>query len=328
MILNCTKIAPPIAPIFLGKKTMATYTKIASGWRAQIRKSGISKSKNFRTKAEAQAWAMDIEKQIVEGEFGKIPDITFAELVDKYIREISIQKRGYRSEKLRLLRLSKVSNASVLREWSTLSNLLNIAVEEWKFLKVNYLKNLKKPQQPAERTRRYSEQEIERLLFVSGYDFEHIPLTVQNRTGAAMLFAIETAMRAGEICKAKWSDLKSEGKILHIPITKNGHPRDIPLSTFARKIINHLGLIKNENDDRIFQIDSASLDATFRTLKDRAGLANADLHFHDTRREALSRMSKKVEVMTLAKISGHRDLKILLNTYYAPNIEEVVDLLG
>lgn len=31
--------------------------------------------------------------------------------------------------------------------------------------------------------------------------------------------------------------------------------------------------------------------------------------------------------MTLAKISGHRDIKILLNTYYAPNIEEVVDLL-
>ncbi|HHF6884897.1 tyrosine-type recombinase/integrase [Haemophilus influenzae] len=41
------------------------------------------------------------------------------------------------------------------------------------------------------------------------------------------------------------------------------------------------------------------------------------MHFHDTRCEALTRLSKKVDVMTLAKISGHKDISILQNVYYA-----------
>ena len=61
-------------------------------------------------------------------------------------------------------------------------------------------------------------------------------------------------------------------------------------------------------------------------MKELAGLADEDLHFHDTRREALSRLAKKVDVMTLAKISGHRDIKILLNTYYAPDMSDVAGL--
>ena len=63
-------------------------------------------------------------------------------------------------------------------------------------------------------------------------------------------------------------------------------------------------------------------------MKELAGLADQDLHFHDTRREALSRLAKKVDVMTLAKISGHRDIKILLNTtYYAPDMSDEAELL-
>ena len=63
-------------------------------------------------------------------------------------------------------------------------------------------------------------------------------------------------------------------------------------------------------------------------MKDLAGLGNEDLHFHDTRREACSRLAKKVDVMTLAKISGHRDIKMLLNTYYAPDMKEVALQIG
>lgn len=334
---------------------MATFNKINGTWRVQVRRKGVSKSGYFRTKAEAQAWALDIESKILTGEIhNQIPNITFAELLDKYIKEISIHKKSYREEKLRLLRLmempigsirlpdleerhfqqwrderlAKVSHASVLREWNTLSHVMTTAITEWKYLKENHLKNVKKPATPKERTRRYTEEEIERLTFVAGYDFNYAPLTVQSRVAAAMLFAIETAMRAGEICKAKWEHLNAETRILHIPMSKNGHPRNVPLSTKAMQIINHLALIKNEETDLIFQLTGPSLDANFRILKERAGLADADLHFHDTRREALSRLSQKVEVMTLAKISGHRDIKILLNTYYAPKMEDVAKLLG
>ena len=73
-----------------------------------------------------------------------------------------------------------------------------------------------------------------------------------------------------------------------------------------------------------------SLDAVFRQIKEKAGLEDSNLHFHDPRREALSHLSKKVDVMTLAKtkINGHRDIRILLNTYCAPDMSEVANLLG
>ena len=333
---------------------MATISKVNGKWRVQIRRKGITKSAYFRTKAEAQAWAIETEAKIVAGNYyNQIPKITFADLLDKYIKEVSIKKRSYREERLRLLRvmdmplgkvllpdleeyhfqqwrddrLSKVSAASVLREWNTLSHVMTTAIDEWRILRENPLKKIKKPTAPESRTRRYSDKEIERLTFVSGFDYNVPPKTVQSRVGAAMLFAIETAMRAGEICNAKWADLQPESRFLYIPITKNGHPRTIPLSSTAMKIIAHLETVKNKENDLIFQLASRSLDANFRILKEKAGLADADLHFRDTRREALSRLSEKVEVMTLAKISGHRDIKILLNTYYAPKMEDVVNLL-
>lgn len=69
------------------------------------------------------------------------------------------------------------------------------------------------------------------------------------------------------------------------------------------------------DEELCFDIKSSVLDATFRKLKKLA--EREYLHFHDTRREALTRLSKKVDVMTLAKISGHKDISILQNVYYA-----------
>ena len=333
---------------------MATISRKNSGWRVQIRRKNINKSKTFRTKAEAQAWANAIESQIAAGEYSDVPDITFADLIHKYVREITPAKKSARHETLRLNRmadmpigkvrlvdlclkdfehwrddrLKTVSPASVLREINTVSNIITVAVEQWQYLKKNCIKGLAKPTGIKERTRRYSATEIERLIFVSGYDFRYPPHNVINRVGAAILFAIETAMRAGEICNATWENLNLKQRLLHVPTSKNGYPRDVPLSSKAIEIINHLAQVKTADDDHIFRLKSRSLDAVFRQIKDKAGLEDSDLHFHDTRREALSRLSKKVDVMTLAKISGHRDIKILLNTYYAPDMSEVANLLG
>lgn len=204
---------------------MATFTKRPNGWRAQVRKKGVSKSKEFRTKAEAQQWARKIELEIENGSFDLTPDIPFADLIERYLREVTPTKRGVRHETLRLYRLlempiaqvslrdltddhfrqwrdtrlKEVSNASVLREWATIGNMLNIAVTEWKWLKENPLKAVKKPEPPKPRTRRYSQQEINALIYVSGFSWEKPPVTATARVGIAILFAIETAMRAGEI---------------------------------------------------------------------------------------------------------------------------------
>ncbi|MGP9458682.1 tyrosine-type recombinase/integrase [Pasteurella multocida] len=331
---------------------MATYTKIKSGWRCQVRKAGISKSQNFKTKAAAQMWAMQLETEIANGTFTDVPDIPFSAVIDRYIKEITPTKKGSRSEKSRLnmfkemdigkkslidlceddfnqlieQRLKTVQSSSVLREFNILSNVITYAMK-WKYINKNPIKLIDRPERGQDRTRRYTDEEIERIVYVSKYDFNYLPTTSRARTGAAMLFAIETAMRAGEICKTTWENINFEKRTLFIPDSKNSHSRTVPLSSVAMKIINHLFLVKSNYDSRVFRMSSDTLDKNFRTLKELAALDDADLHFHDTRREALSRLAKKVDVMTLAKISGHRDIKILLNTYYAPNIEEVVDLL-
>ena len=129
-------------------------------------------------------------------------------------------------------------------------------------------------------------------------------------------------MRAGEICSLKWADIDFARRLAHLPITKNGDSRNVPLSRRALEIIRQLEGI---DADSVFALGASTLDVLFRRARDNCGIT--DLHFHDSRREALTRMAKKVPVETLAKISGHRDLRILLNVYYNPDMAEVADLL-
>ena len=111
-------------------------------------------------------------------------------------------------------------------------------------------------------------------------------------------------------------------RIAHVAQSKNGHPRDVPLTKRAIALLEKLRPI---DPISVFKIQAHSLDVLFRRARDNCGIQ--DLHFHDSRREALTRLSKKVPVETLAKISGHRDLSILLNVYYRPDMAEIADML-
>ena len=128
--------------------------------------------------------------------------MTFAELIGKYVREVTINKGGAREESLRLNRIAKtplgaveledlskrdfeqwqnqrlteVSVLSVLRERVSLSAVMTQAIK-WEFLKSNPLSLVDKPKEPPARTRRYSQDEIDRLVFVSGFDFDKVPDT-------------------------------------------------------------------------------------------------------------------------------------------------------
>ena len=55
-----------------------------------------------------------------------------------------------------------------------------------------------------------------------------------------------------------------------------------------------------------------------------------DFHFHDTRHEAISRMVKvrKLPVEVLAKITGHRKIEVLVNVYYNPDADELVEMFN
>jgi integrase len=323
---------------------MATFRKRNSGWRAEVSIKGTRTSATFSTKREAQAWAAQEETKLRDDSAGKVPNKPFRDLLERYSREVSSKKRGAVREQnminvilrdpvsevsLRMLattdiaawrdrRLNQVSGSTVEREMTILSHACSVARREWGWLRVNPVSDVRRPPPTAARTRRPTAEETEKLLHVLGYSRETPPVTASARIGAAYLFAIETAMRAGEICSLEWQHVNE--RHVHLPLTKNGYARDVPLSAEARSIIEQIRSLKGE-EGAVFGVSTASLDALFRKAKARALIE--DLHFHDTRREALTRLSKVFGVMELARISVHRDLRVLQNVYYPPSISDL-----
>lgn len=322
---------------------MGTIRKKGSGYEAAVALKGVRKSKTCRTKAEANMWIAEMEKSILSHKNYSFQDATFGELMDRYGKTVSVTKRGKDWELKRInaltrddeiaavplsdlnkahfvmwrdRRLESVSPATVIREWNLINHALNIAVSEWQWLPENPLKCVRKPKEPLPRERRITQDEIDRLLLALGYDYQIKPETVTARVGAALLFAIETAMRAGEIASLTWDNVDLESRVAKLPITKNGFPRSVPLSTEAVRILEQV----RQDTESVFNLRTAQIDALFRKAKARALIE--DLHFHDTRAEAITRLSKKVDILTLARISGHRDLR-MLQIYYRESMEDI-----
>jgi len=215
-------------------------------------------------------------------------------------------------------RLNEVGENTVLKEISHYSAMFTYAQKELFLLDENPWMQMTKPKKPKARARRIHQSEIELMLGVLDYDIGSEPVLSQHYVAWGFLFAIETAMRRGEILAMEKKDIY-DGYV-HLPKTKNGDPRIVPLSEEAKELLK---LIKQPGRKIIPQSENA-----FRLMWEKrkalAGLSN--LHFHDTRHEAITRMVRvrKLPVEVLAKITGHKKIDVLVNTYYNPNADDLV----
>ncbi|MEW5708725.1 MAG: site-specific integrase [Pseudomonadota bacterium] len=341
---------------------MATFRKRGRGWRAEVCRNGVRRSATFATKAEAAAWAASAEAEILAGKRGRIPDKTLGDLLARYRDEVSSGKRSARHEIVRInsilrggargasrapdpiasvrldelgashfatwrdRRLKAVSAATVLREWSIMSAAINTAVNEWGWLPANPMRTVKRPPSAKPRERRISDDEIERLLFALGYERGRPPLTKSARVGAAFLFALETAMRAGEIVGLRWEDVHFDKRFLKVAGREPGAGktpaarREVPLSSEALRILRQLEEVK-AGGEPVFRLASTrAINWFFYSAKKRAVIH--DLHFHDTRHEAITRLAKRIGVLDLARMVGHRDLRQLM-VYYNETASEI-----
>ena len=55
-----------------------------------------------------------------------------------------------------------------------------------------------------------------------------------------MIIAVETGMRRGELLGLTWNDIYFNNMIARLGMTKNGTPRDVPLSPKAIKTLKSL----------------------------------------------------------------------------------------
>jgi integrase len=297
-------------------------------------------SGTFDTKAQASAWLLERQAQLTGG---KLPYATLRDAFQRYSRDVSPTKGGERWELVRLKRLEtdplavcalstltpsdiadyrdrrlqRVSDASVRREMNLIGSVLEIARKEWGWLRVNPMKDVKRPRSPPSRRRRISPDEIQALTDAFGLSDGLHTQTAMHRTGLAFLFALETAMRAGEILALTTDAVHLPERYVSLPKTKNGDARDVPLSSRAVEILQAL-------PGHTFNLLDAVRDVKFREARDAAKIKN--LHFHDTRAEAIWRLSKKFNVLELARIIGHRDLKSLLIYYETSAMELAMQL--
>lgn len=325
---------------------MASYQQYEKGWRAQVAILGVRKAKSFRTKREAVAWASALETEI-RANVSAAPGskFTLADALTRYRDEVSINKRGRRWEEIRIRsflssalpinsrigditpeaigiwrddRLRTVGNGTVLREIALLSAVFEEARREWRWIAANPVKDVRKPRQPDHRETVLSRAQIKGMLKAFGYS-PTLPIrSVSQSCAVAMMVALRTGMRAGELCKLEWTRVHDGWCTL--PVTKT-KPRDVPLTPKAMRLIR-----KMEGFDpvRVFGVSANTLDTLFRRARERAGLAG--FVFHDTRRTAATTMSKKVDVLMLCRIFGWTNPKMAM-VYYAPSNVDMVNKL-
>jgi integrase len=320
---------------------MASIRKRGASWRAELYRNGVRESASFPTKQQAAAWAHQREAEL-GGE--RLPDNTLKAALRRYASDVAPTHKGERWEVVRLKvfeadpiaklhlpslraahladwrdrRLKEVGPASVAREFTLLKSVLEVARREWGWLHTNPARDVTKPASPPSRKRRITQDEIDRITLACGLDDLKAD-TASNRVGLAFLFALETAMRSGEIVGLQWADVRP--KSVRLPATKNGDVRDVPLSVRAREIL----AVLPKGNGPVFGLDSGMRDTLFRRARDAAEVE--DLHFHDSRAEAIWRLSKKLDVMELARVIGHRDIKSLM-LYYNASADELADRLG
>jgi len=323
---------------------MASITKHKKGWRAQVYVGGVRRSKVLPTRQAAKDWAARTEWELRHHDQASA-QTALGDMLDRYAREVSPAKRGHRWEVIRIetirrdpvarirlgdlaprhladwrdRRLREVAPGSVRREMVLLSAALSHARREWQMIRDNPMRDVRRPVEPPARDRLPAWGELRRLRYVAGRDLTQ----AQARAFFAFSFAMRTAMRAGEICALEWTDIGERTAKLHR--SKTGAGRMVPLSSHARRMLADLRPVTGP-DGPVFRLTAQQLDALWRKVRGRAGVEG--LTFHDSRAAALTALSRRVDVLTLARISGHRDVNLLLRVYYRESADDLADRLG
>lgn len=298
-------------------------------WEARIRRKGWPPQfKTFETRADAEAWAREIESEMDRGVFrsrAEAERTTLSEALDRYILEYVprlsdpkrqadriryIQKRDICRMYLAAIRGKDIADfmrgreaegcqANTIRlDLALFSRLFEVARRDWGMEGLlNPVRNVTKPKVPGGRTRRLKPGEEERLLAAAS------PAMQQ-----AIKFALETAMRREEIGSLTWDRVNLSRRLAHLPRTKNGEARSVPLSPAALELLRAL---PRNISGSVFGLKLSSI--TQGMVKACAAAGIEDLRFHDLRHEAISRFFERtdLDMMEIKLISGHKTLQML-----------------
>lgn len=317
---------------------MAYISKYREKWRAQVQKAGVRESAVFDTKREAQAWAIRKESELgaTKGARGQ----TFAAAVAHYLETVSTEKRDAvdwerrRFEDMALFfgeetPLSKVDSAmvgkwrdwrltgdaklkrravtgsTVQREANLLRHLFTLAKDEWRWIQDHPFRGVRLPEENEPRTQIWRWQQIKRILRAGQASGGKI-----GETTAAFHIALRSAMRLSEALAAP-AVYDPKRRVVSFSKTKTTGKAIRPVPPKAGRLLERPP----------FKVGPNEASTLFSKLCNQQMIG--DLTFHDSRGTAMTLLARKVDVMTLARISGNKDINLLFNTYYRESAEEI-----
>jgi integrase len=320
--------------------------------RAQVRARGQHVSRSFRLKSEAATWARESEIAMSSGKSlkaGRMSERTaFGALIDLHIDDMrEVGKSPRRSKRKSLEKLKRDLGHVLLRDLTRerlitfgkgrakegagavtigmdLGYIRTILVHataihgiatptEVVLLARTALRCLGLIGEAKERDRRPTQDELDRIIdYADTNSRQTIPL------GRIIKFAVATAMRLDEICRLRFEDTDLEGRIAVVrdrkdPRQTTGNHQEVPL--LDANGYDPIQLIREElrpgqNGGRIFAYNSRSTGTAFRRACKELGIR--DLHFHDLRHEATSRLFEACyDLAEVALVTGHKDWKML-----------------
>ncbi len=312
---------------------MASIRRRGEKWQVQVRrKGGFQKSASFTARKDAERWAkaaeMEAEKFEAGLSAGPISNEPLVSLLERYRATILPLKRSAYQEgyilnalgrqsfaklpmarirpehiaRFRDERLTKVSASTLNRTLVVLSHVFETARTEWGFEGLeNPVAKIRKPRPNPSRTRRLTADEEKRLIAALARSRNPILLPLTQ-------FALETGMRLSEMLGLRWEHVDFETRMAEIVLTKNGRGRHVPLSERALRLLHDR---RQADPVGPFLSTPSAVKQAWRRSVRRAGLE--DLHFHDLRHEAISRLFERgLSLPEVALISGHSDPRMLI----------------
>lgn len=314
---------------------MAYIRPHKSGYRAEVQRHGMRDSFVAPTKREAVAWALRREAELdaLKGSGGR----TLADAAAHYLATVSPHKRGAAGGgdgaawearrfaamvshfgqgtmlasintdtigRWRDARLATVSGSTVLREANLLRHLFTVATDEWKWLATNPCRGVRWPRANQARHALWRWQDVRRVLRAGQRSGGKI-----GEVAAALHIALRTGMRLAEVLQAP-AAFDAARRIVTIP-TKTAARDQVPVGRIAARLLARPPFTVGPNE------------ASTLFSKLAKSLLIVDVTFHDARATALTLLARKVDVLTLARISRHRDINLLHQVYYRESAADI-----
>lgn len=321
-------------------------------WRVQVRRKGQYASQTFRLKSDGERWALETERAIAIGKSTSEPCVdrssTFGALIRLHITDMSeVGKAPLRSKAKCLEKLEAVLGKVALGDL-TRNRLISfgkaranegagpvtlgmdigyirtvlvhaaaihgivVPTEQVTLARVA-LRRLGLIGKGNERVRRPTQVELDSIIrFNDNNPLQTIPV------GRIVKFAVATAMRQNEICRLHWSDIDLKARLAVVrdrkdPRRKGGNDQKVPLIDATG--YDPIALLQEQCNakpsiDLVFPYNGKSLGTAFRRTCRALGIVN--LHFHDLRHEATSRLFEAgFDIPEVSLVTGHKDWKML-----------------